>query len=102
MGILSVGCNNIKLFEANLMKLIPKLFFIFRLMTWHNRPKQRKAFKKDISKELMSVARHPTKWRDWCMSKDDKKEIEQFFINEKYYKVVSFASTKINTHINYQ
>ena len=27
---------------------------------------QRKAFKKDISKELIPVAWHPTRWSNWC------------------------------------
>ena len=33
-----------------------------------------KAFKKDISKKLMNIAWHPTRWSDWCLSQDEKKE----------------------------
>ena len=31
----------------------------------------------------MSEVRHPTRWWDWCMSEDEKKETEPFFIDEK-------------------
>ena len=34
----------------------PKRINHFRLMAWYNRFKQYKAWKKDVSKELMSVA----------------------------------------------
>ena len=55
-------------------------------MAWCNKYEKRKACKKDISKELMPVAWHPTRWWDCCMSKDEKKkkeEIEPFLIDEK-------------------
>ena len=52
-------------------------------MAWHNRFKQKKACEKEISEQLMSVAWHPTKWWDWCISKDEKKEIDSFLIDEK-------------------
>ena len=29
-----------------------------------------------ISEELMPAARHPNRWWDWCMSEDEKKEID--------------------------
>ena len=38
-----------------------------------NRLKQRKVFKKCISKKLMPVAWNPKRWWDWSMSKDQKK-----------------------------
>ena len=36
------------------------------------------------------------------MPEDEKKEIEPFFIDEKWYKVVSIVLSKINTLINNQ
>ena len=48
------------------MKMILKLLFM-SCQTWHNRLKQRKALKKEISKELMSVAWNPTRWWHWCI-----------------------------------
>ena len=35
-----------------------------RLMAWHNKLKQLKPIKKDISKELMPAAWHLTRWWD--------------------------------------
>ena len=27
----------------------------------------------------MSIAWHPTKWWDWCLSEDEKKELDSMF-----------------------
>ena len=34
-------------------------------------------------KELLLVAWHPTRWWNWCVSEDEKKGIETFFIADK-------------------
>ena len=47
----------------------------------------KKQFKKDISKELMPVAWHPTRWQDWCMPEDEKKK--------KKKKQIQFLSIKL-------
>ena len=52
-------------------------------MVWPNRFKQRKAFKEEISKTLMHVAWHHTRWWDWCKPGDKNKETEPPFIQEK-------------------
>ena len=50
MGILSKDLHNIN-FDVNI-----------GLMAWHNKFKQQKAFKKDISKGLIPAAWHLTRW----------------------------------------
>ena len=30
----------------------------------------------------MSVAWHPNRWWDWCVSEDEKKEIDPMFVDE--------------------
>ena len=54
--ILSVNLNNINLDDVFFGKEQLKTINYVRLMTWCNRSEQRKAFTKDISKELMPVA----------------------------------------------
>ena len=44
-----------------------------RLVAWRNRFRHLKTFEKDICKELIPVAWHPTSWWDWCMSEDEEK-----------------------------
>ena len=39
-------------------------------------------FKKRISEELMPIAWHPKRRWDWCVSEDEKKEIDPIFIEE--------------------
>ena len=56
MGFLSVDLNNINLDDVNFDKDDPAAIIHVRIMAWRNRFKQRKAFKKDISKESMTVA----------------------------------------------
>ena len=71
MDILSVDLNNV---YYDLLTIIH-----VRLLAWHNKLKQCKTFKK----ELMPVAWHPTRLRDWCMPEYEKKEINQVFIDKK-------------------
>ena len=49
-------------------------------MDWHNKLKQSKAFKKDISKELMPIAWHPTRLWHRYMPADEKKGIETILL----------------------
>ena len=51
-----------------------------RLLTWCSKCKKRKALKKQISEELMPIARHPKRWWNFCMTEDEKKEKEPIFI----------------------
>ena len=86
MGIPNVNLKNINLDEANSEKYDPKTIVHLRLLAWQYRYKQRKAFKKEVSKWLMSVVWHPTRWWDWCMPEDGKKKKERnriIFIDEK-------------------
>ena len=50
MGIPNVNLKNINLDEANSEKYDPKTIVHLRLLAWQYRYKQRKAFKKEVSK----------------------------------------------------
>ena len=95
MGILSIDLNKINFNDANFDEDDPETLIHVRPVVWHYRFNQRKACKKD-SKEVMPVPWHLSKWWDWCMSEDEKKEIEPFLIDEKQYKGAGIVSTKIN------
>ena len=69
--------NTIDLNNINFDEQDPETIINVRLMAWCNRNKQGKACKKEISKELMAVASHPTRWWDLCMS-----EYKLFLIDE--------------------
>ena len=47
----------------------------FRLMSWYRRYKLCESCKKDMIKELIPVAWHPTRWWDWLMPEDEEREI---------------------------
>ena len=51
-----------------------------RFSSWYIRFEKHKALKRELAKELMPVAWH--RWPDWCVSEDEKKEIDQIFIKE--------------------
>ena len=53
MDIHSVGLNNINLDDIDFYKDDPEIILHIRLITWCNSLKQRKAFKKHVSKELI-------------------------------------------------
>ena len=58
-----------------------------RLLAWRNKFEKGKAYKRELRKELMPAAWHPTRWSDWGLPEDDKKGIKPIFIDENYYKV---------------
>ena len=66
----------------NFYKDDPETIIHVRLLAWRNAFEKRKAFKKEMSKELTLVALHPTRWWDWCMSENEKKEIDQIFTDK--------------------
>ena len=45
--------------------------------------KQRKAYEKAISKEVVPGTWHPTRLSDWRMPHDEKKETKPYLFNEK-------------------
>ena len=49
------------------------------LIEWYNGYKKRKAQKAQIKKELMRVAWYPSRWLDWCVPEDEKRETEKFW-----------------------
>ena len=50
------------------------------LIKWYNGYQKRKAQKASIKEELMSIAWHPSRYWDCCMSEDEKKETEKLFL----------------------
>ena len=41
--------------------------------------KKFKAQKVQIKKELMPIAQHPSRWQNWCVPEDKKKETEKLW-----------------------
>ena len=70
IDILSKDLNNINLVDVNFDEGEPEPIILVRLMVWHKRFKQRKAFKKYISKEPMPAVWHPTRRWEKCMSQN--------------------------------
>ena len=82
MGILSINLNCINLDNNNFDEDDPDTIIHARLLACHAKFEKRKALKKEISEELMLRAWHPNRWWDWCISEDEKKEIDPMFIEE--------------------
>ena len=78
----TIDLNNIYLNDGNFDENGPGTIIHVRLMSCCDRCKHRKACKKEISKEVMAVARHPARWPDLRMSKD-KKRNKTFLIDKK-------------------
>ena len=81
MGILNIDISNINL-DNNFDKDNPDTIIITRLLAWHMKFEIRKALKKELNEELMTVAWNPNRWWDWCVSEDENKEIYPIFIEE--------------------
>ena len=49
------------------------------LIEWYEGYKKRKAQKAKIKEELIPIAWHPDRVKNWCMSEDEKKETEELW-----------------------
>ena len=49
---------------------------------WYDDYKKPKAQKAQIKEELMPIAWHPSRWWDWCVPEEDKKETEKLWNDE--------------------
>ena len=47
---------------------------------WYDDYQRRQAQKAKIKDELMPLAWHPSRWWDWCVPDDEKKEREKLFL----------------------
>ena len=60
-----------------------------RLIKWYAGYKKRKAQKAKIKDELMPIAWHPSRWWDWCVTQDEKKETEQLWkLTDSCFKII--------------
>ena len=50
------------------------------LIKWYKGYQKRKAQKSEIKEELMPIAWHPSRYWDWCMSEDEKRETEKLLL----------------------
>ena len=50
-----------------------------KLIEWYDGYKKRGAQKAPIKEELLPIAWHPSRWRNWCKSKDEKQGIEKLW-----------------------
>ena len=60
---------------VNIVMMI-KIIFLSGVMTI----KKRKAQKAQIKKELMPIAGHPSRYWDWCISEDEKRNTEALWV----------------------
>ena len=51
-------------------------FFRWHGFRWYKGYKKRKAQKASIKEELMPIAWHPSRWWDWCVPEDEKRDTE--------------------------
>ena len=47
---------------------------IIRYLAWHIKFEKKVKHLKNTSEELMPIVRHPKRWRNFCMSEDEKKK----------------------------
>ena len=49
------------------------------IIVWYNGYQKRKSRKAKIKEELMPIVWHPSRWWDWCISEEEKKETEELW-----------------------
>ena len=78
MGILNKDHDTIN-FDNNFDKYDPDAIIHVRLLAWHIKFEKHKALKKELNEELIPVMWDPKRWQNFCVSEDEKKEIESTF-----------------------
>ena len=81
MGIANIDLNNINL-DDNFDEENPNTIILIRLLACHTKFEKRKELKKELNKELMSVAGHAKRWWNWCVFEYEKKDLDPIFIKE--------------------
>ena len=74
-------CNAVGMEDPLLLKYVPDWFVTQqqvkllddRLIKWYQGYQKRKAQKAKIKEELLPTACNPSRWWNWCTSKDEKK-----------------------------
>ena len=51
----------------------------YEIIEWYNGYQKCKAQKAEIKEELLQASRHPSRWWDWCVPEDEKKETEKLW-----------------------
>ena len=52
----------------------------YKRTEWDDGYQKRKTQKASIKEELLPIAWHPSRWWDWCVPEDKKKETEKLFL----------------------
>ena len=81
MDILNIDLNKINL-DNNFDEDDPDAIIHVRLLAWHIKFEKPKTLKKIISEELMPIAWHFNIQWDWCMSENEKIEIDPIFMEK--------------------
>ena len=79
MGILNIDLNNNNLDYNNYDKDDTNTIILIKLLAWYFKFGKWKALKKELNGEFMPVAWYPNRWWNFCVSGDEKKEIEPIF-----------------------
>ena len=57
------------------------------VIEWYEGYQGRMAQKAKIKEELLPIAFHPSRWWDWCIPEDEKKETEKLFLTTWYVEI---------------
>ena len=50
-----------------------------KFIEWYDGYEKRKEQKSQVKEELLPIVWHPSRWWDWCVPEDEKKETEKLW-----------------------
>ena len=83
IGIINIYLHYINIDDTNYNGDDPETIIHIRLLAWHIKLEKRKALRKELNEEIMPIQWHSKRWQNFCMSEDEKKEVEPIFT--EYY-----------------
>ena len=101
MGVLNIYINDINL-DNNFDADDPDTIILIRLLACILNLKNAKHLKQKISEELMPIAWNPKRWWNFCISEDEKKEIEPIFIEGSLNRTSVLYNMEVLKHFLYK
>ena len=69
------------------------------IIKWYNGYQKRKTQKAKRKEELMPIAWHPSRWWDWYVSDDEKKETEKLIRKSRIGLLIRKSKIGLRGHI---
>ena len=81
MDILNLDLNNMN--RGNTSEDYPDIIILIKILAGYMKFEKRKELKRKLHEELMPIAWHTNRWRNFCVSEDKQKDLIKIILIEQ-------------------